>query len=232
MKPILCFLLLFFLALPVGTFAQSRTDLILAHLDRSAKAIITDSTFSKQKRDTLQLVCNVLSGQLLNSEKTPAKLFLDAIQNDVTFLDQLKNYPVNRTAKKNSELNDVINDLKLKGRLGRKGDPDHLSDELTFEVSVKVTTRKLLNQRFVPKPGYNVFVIPWIYRNHLDKKIKFPNSTNPSSTRKIAPGRYFVWVQLANPAGRPLAFPRNKDYTDIATGNEAEVAPLFIDVND
>ncbi|MBS1524845.1 MAG: hypothetical protein JST19_04295 [Bacteroidetes bacterium] len=207
--------------------AQSSSDLVIVKLGQSTTLIVKDNSFAKIKRDSLKLVTDVLSRQLLNASSTPKEAFLSSIQDDIDFLNLLKNNKTTDSTSRNQNLDNVIADLKLKTKLGKK-EKFNLSDELVFEVAVNVKTRKLVNGRFVLVSGYNVYANPWIIGTVLPARIKFTNSTSPGSTYNLPPGRYHLWVE--DTQHNKKSYPVKVEYTDIGTDSTNKPITIFIDV--
>ena len=103
-----------------------------------------------------------------------------------------------------------------------------LTEEYLYTRNVEIITRRFVNNEEQKLSGFRVYANPWIRQNKLPAKITFTNSTNPGTTAKLPPGKYFIW---AEPVTEPSKkHPRNIQATKVDYSSVDNVVVIYIDI--
>lgn len=209
------------------SYTQDNSAII--DLDLAVKLIVNKDSVSKPLRDSLQLVSNILINKLLNANSNPSFLYWSCLAEDVEIMKKLKFSNSSEKIHSEKQLRFIVEDFKLKSLFAHYSKAQ-LTSLMIFEMPVKVITRKLVHGKFILINGYKVYANPWIISDKKPAKIKFTNSTNPSSSQIIPLGRYRFWVESVTV---PLKIhPSNADdFVDIGTDYKLKEQIIYIDVN-
>ena len=168
---------------------------------RKNDALTADEKFLLTKETS------ILSNKLITTQSTPDSLYLRLLSE---MYDYIKDINSNKTNTQNyhTDINNIIQDLSIKNN---SMESSTATEKFTFSVDVNVTTRVYKNSDLEPVNGYKIYANPVFKQNAEPPLIIFLNTTNPSSSNKIPPGRYIMWAEHIS--GDSMKHYQNKSFT-------------------